>query len=121
MSGGDNCWPVERTKRALHLMLQQGMCWEDRPGDGQATQYYFPSVWKTTREQEERTGGSGGGGGEGGRESKAETETLESVMDRCVHEGLDYLEIRNTLESQFGATLSVAQRRDIKSKLQSKK
>jgi hypothetical protein len=118
MSGGDNCWPVERTKRALHLMLQQGMCWEDRPGDGQATQYYFPSVWKTTREQGD-TGGSGGG------ESKAETaaavETLESVMDRCVHEGLDYLEIRNTLESQFGATLSVAQRRDIKSKLQSKK
>ena len=123
MQGGDHCWSEERTKRALHILLQQGMCWEDNPGvSGQPIRYYFPSIWRLLQ------GGGGGGGGGGGKkkdvgggEEKTNTLTYDELLIKCIVQGMDYLEIRNTLESTFGGTLSVAQRREIKAKIQQRR
>ena len=129
MAGGDNRWSEERTRRALHTLLQQGMCWEDNNGVGASIHYYFPSVWKQAGGGGSSGGSSSGGssGSAGGAESKeelgavSEEDTFVQLVDALIQEGLEYLEIRNRLESKLDKTLSVAQRRSIKSRLERKR
>jgi ESCRT-II complex subunit VPS22 len=142
MMKGDYCWSEERVKRALRIMLQNGMCWEDNPGLGLPIRFFFPSVWKSTLvggsvvsgnvgggsveggsvvSENVGSGNSGSGSGNSG-ETKNSSNTVKGSYDyyleKFVNEGLDYLEIRNKLEKQFGETLSVQKRRQIKSKIQ---
>ncbi len=62
MGGGDHRWPKERTERALRIMLQQGMCWEDR-SPGADVRFWFPSVWQ--RYNDAAAAAAAGGGDEG--------------------------------------------------------
>ena len=115
MKHGNNRWPQERTTRALHIMLQQGMCWEDRGGD--EIRYYFPSVWNNTVTQNKTTENTNTNTGE-----RKETENINQAMERMIgQDGLEYLEIRNHLEKQFNVKLSPKQRDTIKTKLSQKK
>jgi ESCRT-II complex subunit VPS22 len=114
MQGGDNRWPEERTRRALHIMLRQGMCWEDRPGSGQPIRYYFPSVWSDVTEGTNSLQMKVG-------ETKDDdgTELFDQAIQRLidVNKNVDYLDIRNALRSQFSRKLSEQEKGKIKDKL----